>query len=358
MSYTSVSITNDDARWESTVSADILVESLAQHRESLLKELQRDVEIKGFRKGNAPLDRVAGLYDPQILARMVAERAVREELPVILASQQVPIVEAPRVTIDAVEENKPIHFSATAGRAPKIELSDYKTLKDRFPSESVPEVSDQEHTEAMTHIRRERARIDAIESGTAAADAAEKAKELAEGDLPAIDDTFAQQIGYADAAAFSDALRKNIKHEKDMQAHQKRRAAILDTLVKEATVQYPASLKEYELEEMEAQFSHDLSRAGMTLDSYLESAKQTKEQLRASWDGGADNRAKVRLILADVARRESIDPPAEMIEHELVHAREQYKNADPEALKSHILHALRNEMTIRFLEGDTEPVGY
>ncbi|MDB5187922.1 MAG: hypothetical protein JWO50_442 [Candidatus Kaiserbacteria bacterium] len=357
-SQTTCTITNDEVAWEANIEAEIPVEVLEKYRTVIINDLQKNTELKGFRKGNAPQDLILAQYSPDSIDRMVAERAVQEELPTMLARENVPIVEAPRVTINIVESGKPVTFTARAGLAPKIETGDYKKLQTRFPLEKVTDVTDLEHTEALTHIRRERARIEAVEKGTSAIEAGELAKSLAEGDLPSIDDSFAQELGYADATAFGDALRSNIQNEKELQATQKHRAAILDELVKSATVKYPISLKEYELDEMEGQFTHDLSRAGITFEKYLADAKQTKEELRKTWEPGADNRAKIRLILADIARKENIDPPKEVLEHELEHAREHYKGAEETALRAHILHALRNEMTIRFLEGNDEPVGH
>jgi ribosomal 50S subunit-associated protein YjgA (DUF615 family) len=69
-------------------------------------------------------------------------------------------------------------------------------------------------------------------------------------------------------------------------------------------------------------------------------------------------RVKVRLMLAEIARIEHIEPPADVVDHELEHALEHYPKADPQALRANVIHALRNEQTLRFLEGNTEPVGH
>ena len=94
------------------------------------------------------------------------------------------------------------------------------------------------------------------------------------------------------------------------------------------------------------------------LEKYLAESKKTREELLKSWEEAADKRARVRLILADIARKESIDPDPAVIDHELSHAREHYPDADQQALRAHITHGMRNEMTLRFLEGNTEPVGH
>ena len=164
-----------------------------------------------------------------------------------------------------------------------------------------------------------------------------------------------QSLGYESAEKFTEALRVNIKTEKEMQASEKRRAAILDDLIKDSKISYPAALREYELDDMEARLKDDLSRIGQDLNAYLAQTKKTREEIRGEWKDAADKRAKVRLILAEIARKENIEPDQKSLEHELEHARKHYPAADHEALRAHIAHAMRNDATLRFLEGNTAP---
>ena len=135
-----------------------------------------------------------------------------------------------------------------------------------------------------------------------------------------------------------------------MRAQEKRRAVILDDLVKDSKVSYPAALREYELDDMEARIKEDIERAGSTWEGYLTQAKKTREDIRAEWKDAADKRAKVRLILAEIARKETIEPDGKALAHEVEHAKKHYPQADPNALRAHIAHAMRNDATLKFLE--------
>ena len=266
---------------------------------------------------------------------------------------------APKVTTDSPVLGKPLNFTARAGRAPKVELPDYKAItKKHTDVKEEVSVTDKERADAMLHLRRERARIDKIETGSDPQKAAEEARSMAEGELPALDDAFAQSIGYDDAKAFETALSANMQTEKEMQAVQKRRGAILDDLAKESKIFYPPALREYELDDIEARFAEDIARAGATMEKYLADTKKTHEELRKSWETGADTRVKVRLLLAEIAHQEKIEPEADVVEHELTHALEHYPKGDHDALRANVIHALRNEMALRFLEGNPEPVGH
>ncbi len=359
MSTTNVQITRDDKEWTVEVSAEITAESMEKYRTETLNELQKTAKLDGFRPGKVPQDRIAQIYGDDAVMRLAAERAIQNELPEILAKEQILIIESPKVTTDSPTLGRPMTFTAHAGRAPKVELTDYMSVaKKHIDAKEVVSVTDKERADAMLHLRRERARIDKIESGSEPQKASEEARAMTEGELPALDDAFAQSIGYDDAKAFEAALSANMQTEKEMQADQKRRGAILDELAKASKISYPSTLREYELDDIEARFAEDIGRSGATMERYLADTKKTREELRKSWEEGADMRVKVRLLLAEIAHQQKIEPPADVVNHELTHALEHYPKADPQALRANVIHALRNEQTLRFLEGNPEPVGH
>lgn len=359
MQLTNVKISRDDTRWETEIKAEIPAEALATYRDMALKEIQKTAKLDGFRPGNAPLERIVQVYGEGAVMKHAAEMAIENELPLLLAKESLAIVEAPRVTTDTPESGKSLVFTARAPLAPEITLPDYQAIaKKHTDKKDDTSVSDDEHKQALLHLRRERARIDKVEAGTDPQKAVEESKAMDEKDLPELDDAFVQSLGIESAEKFIESVRKNLQTEKEMRTREKRRAGILEELGKESKVSYPAMLREYELDDMEARLKDDLSRIGQTFEGYLAEVKKTHEELRESWKEAAESRAKIRLILAEIARKENILPNPEAVDHELGHATQHYPKADPEALRAHIVHAMKNEMTLRFLEGDKEPVGH
>src|SRR3989344_6828065 len=350
--FKDVKVTRDDATWEVEVKAEIPADVLLRYRAEALKEIQKTAKLDGFRPGKAPEERIIQVYGEPAILREAAQHAIEHELPELFASEKLLIIESPRVTTESPTAGKPLVFSARAALAPSIELPDYKKVAKKHPAAGADElsVSDEEHKQALTHLRRERSRIDKIEAGADAQKAAEDSRTAQEKDLPALDDAFVQSLGYENAEKFSEVLRTNIKTEKEMQASEKRRAAILDELVKDSTIRYPLALRDHELGDMEARLKDDLTRVGQTLESYLAQAKKAREELLASWQDAADKRARVRLILTEIARKEGIEPDEGMLMKEVENARKHYPQADPNALRAHIAHALRNDATLRFLE--------
>ncbi len=354
-----VKVTRNESACEAEVKGEITAEALDRAYDEVLKDLQKTAKVDGFRPGHAPLDRVIAIYGEAALIERAAEHAIQSVLPEILAKENLLVIASPRVVTEKPVKGSSLPFTAHAPLAPTVTLPDFKKIAERHrAAKEDTTVTDTEHAEALMHLKREKMRIDKIEQGIDPQKAAEEVKALTEADVPELDDMFVQTLGYADIAAFSAALRENIKNEKEIRAREKVRAAILDELVKDSKISYPALLKSYELDDMQARLEEDISRMNMTLDQYLAQIKKTHEELRASWGEAADKRAKVRLILNEIARAEHTEPDPAEIAHELEHAKEHYKDMDPNTLRMHIAHAMRNEMVLRFLEGNTEKVGH
>ena len=47
-------ITRDEKAWELDIKGEIPADSLAEHRAHVIKELQKDAKLDGFRPGKAP----------------------------------------------------------------------------------------------------------------------------------------------------------------------------------------------------------------------------------------------------------------------------------------------------------------
>src|SRR3989344_107911 len=350
-SLTNVKVTRDEPRWEVEIKAEIPAAALERYRTEALKEIQSEAKLDGFRPGKAPLERILAVYGESTVLRHAAEHAIQHELPELLAAEKLLIIESPRVMTEAPQLGKPLVFTARAALAPLVEIPDYKKMaKKHNAAKEEVSVSDEEHAKVITHLRRERARIEKIETGGDTEKAAEESRAIEEKDLPVLDDAFVQSLGYENAEKFSEALRSNLKTEKEMQAREKRRSTLLDELVKDSKISYPAVLREYELDDMEGRMKDDIVRSGGTWEGYLTETKKTREEVRASWGDAADKRAKVRLILSDIARKENIEPDEKELEHEMEHAKKHYPQADPIALRAHIAHAMRNESVLKFLE--------
>ncbi len=348
-------VTKDEKRWELVLKAEIAPAAIEEHKKHVLAELQKDAHLPGFRLGQTREDQVAkAVGEPEILRRTI-EHAVHHELPELLAKEQAHIIASPQVTVESAPKvfpaDAPVVFTARAPLAPEITLPDYKKIATKHNT-NITEVTvtDEEHQETLTHLKRERARITKVELGLEPQEAVDQARAMEVKDLPELDDEFVKSLGYESSEKFTDAVKSNIKNEKELRETEKRRAAMLDELVKEATIRYPVILKEYELDDMEGRMKDDIERMGLTMEKYLAETKKTMEEIRKGWDEAADNRAKMRLVLTRIAQDEKLDADPERLARELAQAKQHYQNADEGNLRAHIQHALRNEAVITWLE--------
>lgn len=347
--------TKDEKNWELVIKAEIAPSSVDEHRSHVIADLKKSAHLPGFRPGKAPEKEVIkAVGEGEILKRTI-EHAIQHELPEILAKEEAHIVASPHVMVESAPKtlpaDAPIVFTARAPMQPEVKLPDYKKIaKVHNEKKEVVTVTDDEHAETMNHLKRERARITKVELGLSPAEAHAEAQKMEVKDLPELDDEFVKSLGYESLENFTDAVRSNIKTEKELREVEKRRAAMLDELIEKSDVKYPAILLEYEIDDMEARLKQDLDNMRITMERYLTDTKKTREALREEWKPAADKRAKMRLILAHIALAEKLDADPQRIENDIKHAKQHYPNADEQGLRAHITHALRNEAVISFLE--------
>jgi FKBP-type peptidyl-prolyl cis-trans isomerase (trigger factor) len=89
--------------------------------------------------------------------RHAAEHAIQHELPEILAKENVLVIESPRVSTGTPIAGQSLTFTARAPLPPKVELPDYKAIaKKQNEIKEDTMVTDEEHAQALTHLKRER----------------------------------------------------------------------------------------------------------------------------------------------------------------------------------------------------------
>jgi len=89
------------------------------------------------------------------------------------------------------------------------------------------------------------------------------------------------------------------------------RQRLLDALVSELDIPLPAKIIEAEVEQRRHNLSDQLSRAGLTMQAYLESANTTEAKLDQDFLADAERSVKAGFILDKVATQEEIKVTAE-----------------------------------------------
>lgn len=145
--------------------------------------------------------------------------------------------------------------------------------------------------------------------------------------LPDLDDAFAErQQVYPDAKtmdALRGELRTGLLRAAGEMADSDLRMRLLGRVVDTAEIAYPDVLLRSEIENDARQLHERLERQETTLEDYLESSGQTREQVEAEMAAQADRRIRNGLALSEVARAESIAVEEADVEGELQRRAEQ-----------------------------------
>jgi FKBP-type peptidyl-prolyl cis-trans isomerase (trigger factor) len=88
----------------------------------------------------------------------------------------------------------------------------------------------------------------------------------------------------------------------------------------------------------------------MNFEEYLTALKKTEQDLMDEWKEDATKRAKMNIILPQIAAKESIKPEESAIEKELTHLKEHYKDLDENRARVYLAGVLTNEAVFKFLE--------
>jgi trigger factor len=127
-------------------------------REETIKELAKNVEIPGFRKGNAPIEKAREKLD----AQFVIEKTLSQILPKMFAdsisANKIRPAMYPRFELLSAKEGEDWQVRATTAEIPEFELGDYNTkLKAAAATDSIwtPEKGDPKAKKELTQEQKE-----------------------------------------------------------------------------------------------------------------------------------------------------------------------------------------------------------
>ncbi|MEO8691345.1 MAG: trigger factor [Candidatus Saccharimonas sp.] len=93
-----------------------------------LTKLAKDLRIKGFRKGHAPVGIAKKSIDPNTLAQETLENAISRAVAESFIAENLQALERPSVEVQKYVPNDTVEFTAEADVLPEVKLGDYKNL--------------------------------------------------------------------------------------------------------------------------------------------------------------------------------------------------------------------------------------
>ncbi len=138
-------------------------------------------------------------------------------------------------------------------------------------------------------------------------------------ELTPSDDALAAEAGdFADMAALYAHLKDNLVQEKQEATDHAYRNAVVEALVNAAPkIEFPGSLVDDELEQLEREQESYYRDMGLDMESFLRYTNQTREGMRAQLRPMAERRLKQRLVIAEMAHAEGVHLHKEDLEAEI-----------------------------------------
>lgn len=357
-SYENVTIKKlEHSRVEITGSVPTAV--WGKYRGQALKNINDSIQIDGFRKGLVPENILISKVGEMSILEEMAELVLSKAYIEILINEKIDAIGKPEIRLTKIAKDNPLEFVATTAVVPEINLPDYKKLAIEQIKKSDSKdlkVGEKDIEEAILRIRKRYAsdRLHSPENKDhhdhekMTPEEHDKAIEAA---MPEVTDDFVKALGdFNDVPDFKNKLSDMIAEQKRSEAQEKLRIKISDALADATKVEIPEIMIESELGRTQAQFSADIERMGVKLDDYLKHAKKTLEDIRKEWRPHAEKKAKLQLLLNEIAKKENIAPDKKEIEDEVNHIVEHYKEADRERATTYAETVLTNEKVFSWLE--------
>lgn len=166
-------------------------------------------------------------------------------------------------------------------------------------------------------------------------------KNIFELTLPAIDDAFAVSLGsnFKTIADVQQNIRDGLRAEKLEKEQERKRVAMITEIANGATIDVPEILITRTLDQMMEEFKETIQGANVP-----------DEKARQSLRPAAMKRVMAHLVIAEMAKREGLEPTKEEVEEESKHHQSETRGLDAGKFYDYIYGVLLNKKVFAFLE--------
>ena len=344
---------------ELEIEGELESEIFESYFKKALKKIGETLKLDGFRKGKIPESVLLSKVPEIRILEKMAELALGEHYPKIIESEKIDAINRPEISITKLARQNPLGFKIKTAVLPEIKLPDYKDIAKKIISkitdiEKNITVSDEDLENTIMDIRKSRAPKKHMKEaptpegvGVPTSDESQSVGK----EFPEFNDAFVKTLGpFKDIADFKIKLRENIKLEKENQQKEKTRLKIIEKIIDDSQMDLPEILVEVELDKILYKMESDIAQIGLKFEDYLKHLNKTVVDLRKEFRNDAEKKAKLGLILNEIARVEKIVADEEQVAKEVAAILEHYKDADPERARMHAENVLTNEKIFQFLE--------
>ncbi len=350
------------------ITGELPYADLEMHRGKAVSALSKEVEIDGFRKGHVPEQILLSKIGEMPLITEMAERALSAVYPKLVAEHKLDVIGYPQIGITKIAKDNPLGFTITVAVVPEITLPDYFAIAKKVNADKASkEVTEEEVTTQINDILRQKVAYERLQKKAQPHDHAhdencdheheheeapiEDAKDIP---LPELTDEYVKTLRkpgqFENVEDFKTKMREHLTIQKAQDVDSFHRAKITDAVIAETTLELPQVMVDAEINQMFAQMETDLERAQLKVDDYLNHIKKTRDDLKKEWTPSAEKRAKLQLVLNEIAKVEKIEADSSLVDAQTDTLLEQYKDADEKRVRVYVTSVLTNEAVLKKLE--------
>ena len=352
------------------LSVEVPFDELKPSLDKAYREVGRQVRIPGFRPGRVPAPVIDRRVGRDVVLTQAVNDAIPELYTKAVTDSDVVALGQPEVEITNLDDGKELTFTAEVDIRPRFDLPDLTEvsvevddtlvtpdeveerlamLQDRFaslkgvqrPVEENDHVSidlsasvdgqpvEDAQASGLSYAVGSESLLDGLDqtlTGMSAGESATFTSELAGGEfagreaevtvtvhsvkakeVPGLDDDFAQLASEFDTLGELRAdTRAQLERDKTMQQVIQARNSALEAVLAQVDMPLPEGVVAEEAKHNRESILDQLSRAGASLDGYLEMTGQTEEQFETEIEERARRSVKVTFVLDELARNEDL----------------------------------------------------
>lgn len=307
-----------------------------------LAHIAEHLSLPGFRPGHVPHELAHKHVGEMPVLEEAAELFVKDFYPELVMEHKLDVVGRPDIRVTKLAAGNSVGLCVRVTVYPTVTLpKNWKKLHEQIALEATLPVTDEEVTQTLESLQKNKAASAKASAGQADAP------------LPELNDEFAKSLGaFESLEHLKEQIKKGITEEKARAARDSRRGKLIEALLKDSALAVPRIFVESELEKIVARMREDVERMGLKFEDYLKHVQKTESAVREDFRKQAQERAKLQLVLNKLAEEEKLEADAGAVEAEMKHALEHFPDANPELVKVHIETVLRNEVALKLLEGN------
>jgi len=258
---------------------EVAADSLSKEKETIYKEVAKNLKVPGFRPGTAPTDVLEKHH-----GNLLKEELLKRIIPIYYGK--------------ALEENKlqPAGYPEIS----EVELNDKKlSFLAEFEIKPETEVKDEDYKGLK--VKDEEIKVEAIEIEKIITQLKESIKKFVKVDCS--DDVIAKWSGYPNIDALKVAMKTEVSIDKLRQRRANIENFIAEELLKRIKVDVPDSLVKEQHDKLFQQELHNLKNRGLKEEDVNKYSDEMKEKLKPL----AEKQVKLFYILEAIAKKEALE---------------------------------------------------